>query len=91
MKKVESKEKIARSVSLTLGARTRTILQCIISSKMCSMCLKAEDANTDPKSHSWSRYYSGSLKAMEVDAALEGYELFNEIHNRGCHLTGHIW
>ena len=72
-----------------IGARTKLIIQCIVSSKMCATCLDAEDADTLPKPHSCPRNYTGSSKAMEPDAALAAYELLHQ-GTKGLVSLGHI-
>ena len=62
-----------------IGARSRKILMCIVSSKMCATCLEGEDLQVNAKPHSCPRNYSGSSKAMEADAALEAYEELYEM------------
>ena len=69
-----------------VGARTKKIIQCVVSSKMCRKCLDAEKTNEDPIPHKCPRNYSGSSKAMEADAALEAYLYLHE----ASHGTAHI-
>ena len=62
-----------------IGARSRKIIQCVVSSKMCATCLDSEESKNEPKSHVCPRQYTGSSKAMESDAALEAYENLFEL------------
>ena len=66
-----------------IGARSREIIQCIMSSKMCTTCLDTEQSNIEPKLYICLRNYNGNSEAMESNATLEVYEnLLNQTKGR---------
>ena len=54
-----------------IGAESRKVIHCVVTSKMCATCQSAESNGTVAKEHKCPKNYSGSSKAMEADAALE--------------------
>ena len=72
-----------------VGARTKQVIQCVVSSKMCRTCLLAEESESTPKPHRCPRNYSGSSKAMEADAALQAYQFLHDA-SKGTMTLGHI-
>ena len=56
-----------------VGAESRKIIHCVVTSKMCATCLSAELKGTMAQEHLCPKNYTGSSKAMESDAAVESY------------------
>ena len=56
-----------------IGARSKKILKCNVSSKLCMTCHHAERKQETPKTHLCPKNYCASSKAMEADAALTLY------------------
>ena len=72
-----------------IGALSRKIIHCVVTSKMCATCTAAENNDTVAKEHKCPKNYAGSSKAMEADAALQSYiGLFNE--SEGAVALGHV-
>ena len=53
-----------------IGARTKNIIQCNVSSKLCMTCYHAERLNKTPRTHHCPKNYYASSKAIEADTAL---------------------
>ena len=61
--------------ALMIGVLSDKILAAAVSSKMCTICSKAENIGEEPPDHICPKNYEGSPKAMEADAALHLYKL----------------
>ena len=57
-----------------IGARSKKIIDCNVSSKLCMKCFHAKRTNKKAKAHRCPKNYDASSKAMEADAALQLYK-----------------
>ena len=64
-----------------IGAGSRKMSHCVVTSKMCVLFLKAEVNGNVARDHECPKNYTDSSKVMEADTALESYiTIFQESH-----------